>query len=229
MSEPVATTPAAAPPASPAAAPPPEAKVEPLAPALSIPDEKAAPTETKPADDKAVPAEAKVETKATAIDDKWEPKPVDGLKRDAKVVGQARDFFKKQGFSAEQAQALIEFSDGLAKEQAAAAEKALTDASAEWRKELEADPQLGGAKLRATYESCQRLLRSLKSGPDAAKFLDSVGMQDATPLVRVFAELAARTSEDSISSTLKETAPPEDPFARAIAVTYGKTASRRES
>jgi hypothetical protein len=187
-------------------------------------------TETKATGDetKATAVEtkdAKVETKVddkaakpALVDDKWEPKAVEGVTRDAKVFGEAKALFKKHGFTAEQAQALVEFSDAQAKAQA----ESVKAADEGWVKELTADKDLGGPKLAATRESVRGLLRQLKTGPALSKWVDEMGIGNATPLVRVLAELASRTKEDSVKSTVVDPATAsQNEHERRIARTYG--------
>jgi hypothetical protein len=182
---------------------------------------KAAATETKAAapETKDAKAETKPDAKVPAlVDEKWEPKAVEGVTRDPKVVGDARTLFSKLKLSAEQAQALVEFSDAQAK---ASAEQ-VTAADTEWVKELKADKELGGAKFEATRESVRSLLRQLKSGPELAKWVDKMGIGNATPLVRVLAELASRTSEDTVKDTVVDPAAAAvNEHERRIARTYG--------
>src|SRR5688572_26207496 len=104
--------------------------------------------------------EKKPDAKAPAlVDEKWEPPAKEGVTRDPKVFGAARELFAKHKFTTEQAQALVEFSDAQAK---AAADLA-TEADAGWVKELQVDKDIGGTKLDATKESVRTLLRQLKS------------------------------------------------------------------
>jgi len=205
-----------------------DAKVEATATTTATATEtKTAATETKSAagESKDAKAETKTDTKPALVDDKWEPKQAEGVKRDAKVVGEARGLFKKLGLTSEQAQALVEFSDAQAKTLADDV-KAADDG---WLKELQDDKEIGGPKLAATRESVREMLRQLKSGPQLAKWVDQMGIGNAAPLVRVLAELASRTREDTVKSTVV------DPAAAAVneqdrrtAKTYGNN-TRKES
>ncbi len=160
------------------------------------------------------------DTKAAApalVDEKWEPKTAEGMTRDAAVVGEFKKLAQELKLSPEAAQKLVEFSDAQEKSRQAL----VSEADAAWKKELQEDKELGGAKLKQTTESARRLIRSLKSGPELVHWLDEMSLGNATPLVRAFAELAARTSEDNINGTLTERAPEVDAHQARINKTYG--------
>lgn len=197
---------------------------KPPAPAETKP---AAGVETKPAETKDTkPAETKPEDKKPAlVDDKWEPKAADGVKRDPKAFGDARSLFKKLGLNTEQSQALVEFADARAKAEA----EAHTAADAAWVKEITEDKEIGGAKLPATRTAVREMLRQLKTGPALSKWLDDMGIGNAAPLMRTFAELASRVGEDNVRTTVTDpAASAHNEHERRAAKTYGNS-HRKES
>lgn len=187
--------------------------------------------EGKPAVDPAKPAEP-AKPAPVLVDEKWEPKAAEGVTRDTKLFGEARALFAKMGLNAEQAQALVDFSDTQSKAgaeaQVKAADEARTKFRAEGRKELEADKELGGAKLAETKVTYARAVRAL-GGDQLARELREMGLDNWPPLVRAFEKAGRTMAEDTVSGTVKGNGKtPGDPFQRQLEQTYPSMFQNKE-
>jgi hypothetical protein len=169
--------------------------------------------------------ETKTDAKPVLVDDKWEPKAVEGLTRDAKgVFGKARELFSKLGFTQEQAQALVDFSDAQAAESSKAAATMLEEQKATRRAEhfkaLESDKELGGAKLEATKADYHRAIRAL-GGKELADALKSEGLENWPPLVKALTKAGRALAEDTVTDTTKDGGKAVgDPFQRHLRAAY---------
>lgn len=194
-------------------------------------NEKPAEGEKKP-EAKAAEGGADEKSKPALVDDKWEPKPVEGVTRDAKQLGEARALFKKLGLTTEQSQALVDYSDAQAK-LVAEASKAK---AAEVAKELEAgrekgwnalksDKDIGGSNFEASIGHARRAIDSMGAHAQAVRDrLFELGLDNDAVLVRGLIELGSKLGEDTVSGTAdKPGAAKPDTFEDRVSRTYSKT------
>lgn len=107
---------------------------------------------------------------------------------------------KKLGVSGEHAQGLADF---LASRSAAMREAAVKSREAEvasWKKAVEADPELGGAKLQATYVARDAALNRYAS-EGLKKLLKDNGVEDHPEVVAHFARLGLANGESTTAGT----------------------------
>lgn len=208
-----APPPPVAPPSGAVAAPPAVAAPAAAPPATTPEKVSALAGETKPPEAKAPPA---------ALDDKWEPKVVEGIQRDAKVIGAAREAFKGMGLNAEQAQGLIDFTDKLAQQSDAAAKQEREQQEASWWKEVQADKEVGGPKFEENLVLARRAVRELM-GETGPKQLKERGIDNWPPLVRLMVRAGALLSEDTVANTTRETSKPATDDTALMKATYPKS------
>lgn len=129
--------------------------------------------------------------------DDWKAK---GLELDPAVIDKATPIFKELGLSNDQAQKLVSLYAGLSAEANSANEKASSDRlqtqSDEWKKELKADPEIGG-KLDAVKERIGRMYDALpKPVVDAFKSqMEFTGIGDNPAFVRMMSAISEKFSE----------------------------------
>ena len=123
----------------------------------------------------------------------------------------------KAGLTSEQATSvaveMVQQMDTVAKAQVESWEKQ----GETWAKEIEADPELGGAKLKETGMLARRAIRQY-GGEPLAQFLEESGLGNNPVLVRAFRAVGAAMSEDD-STVPKDgaaTPPPLDAKAQLI-------------
>lgn len=208
----------------PAAAQPPPAAPPAAAPAVVA--QPAAPTALAqpPVQTSALtpPAEAQ---KPTVIDGKWRPKAVEGRSRDEGAMSKAAEFFAKQGFNAEQSQALIDFSDELAKGSEAAGKKAAEEAakaeSEGWWKELQEHKELGGAKFEENRNTWLKGASGLLT-PAELERVQKDGLANYPPLIAALYRAGAKISEDTLQDG-NRAAPPVPSELEAMKKQYPKS------
>lgn len=80
--------------------------------------------------------------------DALEIKVPEGLKLDDKLAGDFKAFAKEQGFTADQAQKLVDFQGTRLKEMMEAPYRQWADTQKAWQSEIQADAEIGGSKLQ---------------------------------------------------------------------------------
>jgi hypothetical protein len=198
--------PAAPPPAAPAAPPAPapgEALAKPVQtvaqPPAAKPGEQPAP---KPGDK---PGDKPAEKPApVAVDAKWRPAALEGVKRDDALMAKTAETFAKLGLNTEQADALVKYSDELAKlgseASKAAEESALKEQNAGWWKELQADKEIGAGSddgLKANLVIANKAVDAL-FGEEGRKAIQEAGLTNWPPLVRAMVRAGAKIGEDTL-------------------------------
>jgi hypothetical protein len=119
----------------------------------------------------------------------------EGLALDPERFGKFQDLAKTMNISQDNAQKLID----LAIANSAQAEKAQADSWAKtregWVKEINEDPEIGGAKLQESTELARRALKEF-ANDKLIGFLNSTGFGDHPELVRVFVKIGQKMGED---------------------------------
>lgn len=192
---PAAPPPAAAAPAPAAPAAQPTATPSALAPA---PVQTVAPA--KPGEQPA-PAETPAPAPAVVVDAKWRPKVIEGKPRDEAVLTKTAERFAKLGLNADQAQALIDYSDELAAAGAEAQEQAAAEAGkkqhADWWKQLQDSKELGGTKFDENKATWGKAASALLT-PAELKQIAEDGLANYPPLVHALFRAGSKISEDTL-------------------------------
>jgi hypothetical protein len=182
------------------------------------------------ADDKAA-VKTDDKSKPAVIDDKWEPKPVEGITRDAKQLGEARALFKKLGFTAEQSQALVEYSDAQTKAAQESAKAREAEAAKEFEAErnkgwaaIKADKEVGGEKFPESVGHARAAVAGMGPHADAVRDrMVELGIDNDPVLARGFIELGRRLAEDTVADTAdKAGVDKPDTFEDRVGRTYSK-------
>lgn len=180
---PAPTAPAAAAPAeatpAPAATPAPQPEGGLVGEALA-----AKPEETKPADTKPTPVELKLPEGFTA-----DEKALEGFKT---LAGEL-------GLDSAKAQKVFDSYVAIEQSRAKALEQQYVQQDAKWRSELEADPDIGGAKLPATKREVALAAKFLGRGP--LETLAKVGLGSHPDIIRALVKVGRALSDDTISGT----------------------------
>jgi hypothetical protein len=149
--------------------------------------------------------EKKADTKAEAPKpvewEKWSPKAIEGLERPAEQLKAARDIFQKHGFSAEQAQAVVDLSDSFAREQAQSDIAHLEKVQTGWRESLKSDSDYGGAHLKSTAADVERVMKRFDGRPYMAELrrdLNETRFGDHPGLIKLLADLGKSMREDKV-------------------------------
>lgn len=229
-------TPASSPtPPAPAAAPTPAAPSAPVQTSFLTQPTPAAPA-TPPAPTPA-PAEGAVPPAAAAPAPTEAPKPPegekpapvapaplelklpDGVKVDDKVLGDFKAAATEAGLDSAKTQKFLDLYLATQKAQATAAETAQRAAfetqQADWAKALEADKELGGAKLQETALYSRKAVQ--RFAPELVPLLNDTGLGSHPDVIRVFNRIGRAISEDSLQGTGSATPPKasDTPQARA--------------
>lgn len=115
----------------------------------------------------------------------------EGATVDAAMLEASTALFKEAKLDQATAQKFVDFHAGMVKAQAEAFEATKET----WRKETEADPEIGGAKLKETMFMASKVMNQY--GSDELKaVLDSSGLGNHPTMVKFFAKLGREISED---------------------------------
>lgn len=151
------------------------------------------------------------------VDAKWRPPAVEGVKRDDAVMGQVAERFAKLGLNTAQAEAIVALSDELSQAGLAAQQKASEAASLQqhqkWGKELEVDPEIGGAKHKENLVLANKAVTAL-FGPEGAKLITEAGLSNWPPLVKAMYRAATKISEDTLQDGNRPAPPVPDALAK---------------
>jgi hypothetical protein len=150
------------------------------------------------------------------VDAKWRPKAVDGVQRDDGLMGKTAELFAKHKLNPEQAQALVDYSDELAKTQEKASAEAAKQQHSTWWKELQGDKELGGAKFAENQLVWNKGAKALL-GEDGLKAVQEAGLANWPPLVRAMFRAGSKIGEDSLHDGNRAAPPVADELARAKA------------
>lgn len=103
---------------------------------------------------------------------------------------------KDRGLSQAEAEASLKQKADFANSIAERAQEAFAQQAADWRKELENDPELGRANLPKTNAAIERVMREF-APPELVEALNDSGYGNFPPLVKMIAAIGARMAEDS--------------------------------
>lgn len=153
------------------------------------------------------------------IPEKYDLKLPDGALIDAKRVEEIEAYAKAQGFSNEQAQALLERENSVLVNHIQAQEKAYQEASSKWVEELRADKEFGGEVFNQNAELAKRFIN--RFGSQTLKTtLDQTGLGNHPELFRMVVRAAKAMSEDQL--VIPPTQPANRPKSMAERF-YGKS------
>lgn len=124
----------------------------------------------------------------------------EGATVDAAMLEASTALFKDAKLDQATAQKFVDFHAGMVKAQAEAFETTKEN----WRKETEADPEIGGAKLKDTMFMASKVMTQY--GSDELKaVLDSSGLGNHPTMVKFFAKLGREISEDGAINSQSST------------------------
>lgn len=162
----------------------------------------------KPKAAAATPAAAAKEGVADTLAQEQEPVPEkydfklpEGVQFDSELFGEFTTAAKAAKLSQRLAEPFLKLGLKMQENLKNAVEAALVERAEAWRKESEADPEIGGAKMRDTVLSIRNYLRDEKVlGPDGAeeliKVLNETGLANYKPLLKALSVGARLNSED---------------------------------
>lgn len=170
--------------------------------------EEAEPTKEKAAEGTPEKGEAEkpADESQKTIDDKGEKQDEisyaeftvpEGMVADKETMATFTELAKESGLTQESAQKLVDMATQNVQNILAAQDNAYAETRQEWKKLIEKDPELGGAKLNETQELCQLALR--KFGDDSlTELLGSTGIGDSPALTRLLKRVGKMLSEDTL-------------------------------
>nr|BDD45121.1 hypothetical protein 10 [bacterium] len=137
----------------------------------------------------------------------------EGFEVDEAAMGKFKEFAQGKNLSQEDAQALVNmYTDLLQKEQ----DNLLNEIDG-WKKEVEADQELGGNNLKATVKACNDVVRKF-GGEELKDQLKQFGLGNNIHMVRFLHNIAKATKEDDIAGSTGGTPPDPKTFAQAVGV-----------
>ena len=133
------------------------------------------------------------------VPDHYDLKPPEGSALDAAAIESASSLFKELGLTNPQAQKLLDFAAGRDREVGDKSAKVYNDMRADWRSQVEADPQLGGQNLDATKAEIGKAIATLppKLQADFKDAMNLTGAGDHPAVVKAFYTLAKSVNEGS--------------------------------
>lgn len=178
--------------------------------------------------DKVAADKAAAELAGKPFTDVVQLKFAEGFKPDEALIKDFLPLAKEHGFTAKQAQALIEFNATLSKKADEARSSALDAAADKAVESLKKDPEIGGAKFEASMKLAGRALREFGGAVDAktgkselVEFINSARLEDGSMLgdnalfARFLVAAGSRLGEDKTGGHRSGAAKPEAP-----AITY---------
>lgn len=134
----------------------------------------------------------------------------EGVARDDESLGELTAFATKHNLSKEAVQDLANLG-AKAAGKVAGQPKAIVDAArVEWRKELAADKELGGAKLDENLSVAKKALDAFGS-PALKELLEASGLGDHPEIIRAFHKAGSLISEDKLVTSGNNNAAERDP------------------
>jgi hypothetical protein len=208
------TTPAAAPAAAPAPAASAAPAAAPAAPASS-PESKGSVLEAAlGAEEAKAPATEGEKPAAPGI----ELKLPEGYKVDDAAMAAFKEAAGKLGLDSAKAQSVFDATMALEQSRIKADEAAFAKQNAEWRKAIESDPEVGGAKLAEASIDVQRALKKF-GGKDMVELLSSAGLGNHPVFFKTFAAIGRALKEDTVAGTAKAPAAPKKSDAELFGFT----------
>lgn len=156
--------------------------------------------ETKAKADADAAAKAKADEAAKANDTKVNPFKVEELKvPEGMTVDEATsksfvELVNKFGIGRDAAAELVNLQASLAKSASEAGSKAWNDMQETWRKEVEADPALGGEKLKPALGAISKLVDQFGS-PELRTAFDLTGAGNNPHVIRFLHKIASQLGE----------------------------------
>jgi hypothetical protein len=140
------------------------------------------------------------EARRKAVPEKYELKFSDQTPLDSKTDAEKiAAFARQQGFTAEQAAALVKQHEELAGGVVARQQQFLTDQAAKWKTEVESDKDLGGANLPVTQANLKRVMDRFAPGDQHAlrEILNTTGYGNHPVWVRFVNAIGKAMAEDT--------------------------------
>lgn len=178
---------------------PPPTPPNPVAGAAAVPPPAAAPPTPITPEAQAVLDAAKTAqppVAAPVIPDKYDLKLPEGSPLDPASVKKAEEFAKANKLTQAQAQELLTRDSVTVADYIKAGQEALKASKGKYIDQLTADPEIGGANLTKNVEMAKRVMDTFAS-PELKKLLNDTGLGNHPELVKVFAKVGAKMSEDS--------------------------------
>lgn len=149
-----------------------------------------------PADPSAKKEEKPVsEVKPPVVPEKYDLKLPEGATLDAGAVEKTASFSKEQGFTNDQAQALLNRDVQMEVGRQALLQKQVADLSPQWHAEIKNDKELGGQNFERTTARSRMAFKEFAT-PGLKKFLEDTGMTNNPELVRTFERIGSRMEND---------------------------------
>lgn len=145
----------------------------------------------------------------------------EGIEVDKQFLEKAQAAWKEVGMPVEHQQKTLDMYVEYISAQTKAFEEMQAKQRADWREQIKADPELGGAKLEATLATVAKA-RDKFFGEDAVKLMELTGLGDHPAFVRALYQIGARVSEDTIAGTVTEA-----PKQFSLANVYDHPTSRK--
>lgn len=173
-------------------------------------------------DETAKPADAKADAKPGVI----ELKLPDGFVADQAALDTFKATASELGLDAPKAQKLFDQYVALETSRNAAVEKSVAEQEAKWSAEVQADPDLGGAKLPVTIREVRAAVDFV--GKDFGTLIAKTGFGSHPAVVRALVKVGRALKDDSIAGTSKA-APPASERKSDAELFYGTpTAAAKE-
>jgi hypothetical protein len=141
-----------------------------------------------------------------------EPKPAlelklpEGVEIDKAQLAAFTDTAVQAGLNSEQASAIAAWDIERQKASVAEAEKAWKAQDEQWVKELQADKDIGGEKLKASVVAAKKAVRAY-GGEDLANYLRAEGLGNNPVLVKAFAKIGLAMAEDTTGAPSTKVGP----------------------
>ncbi len=148
------------------------------------------------------PAEKKEEPPKPKAPEKYSLKAPEGTQLDPALLSKVEAMFRKADLSQEDASEIFGFGIEMQDRVKQLYAKALDERAETWRKETEADPEIGGEKIKATVKAIRTYLADEKVlGHDGAKqlieVLSDTGLANHRGLLKALAVAAKISAEDA--------------------------------
>jgi uncharacterized protein YnzC (UPF0291/DUF896 family) len=131
------------------------------------------------------------------IPEKYELKLDEGSLIDSSYLEKFQTYAKEKKLTQEQAQELIQREDATRREYLEAQRSKWAETTENWKKQAQADAEIGGEKFAENVEHAHRALEKF-STPQFKQALDSSGYGNHPELVRVFARIGRMMAESKM-------------------------------
>jgi hypothetical protein len=141
-------------------------------------------------------------TQAAVKEPETKPEPIEykfttpeGLEMNQVALDSFIPIMQKLGISQEDAQALVDVQSNISLEAKKAHETAVETARESWVKEITADPELGGEKLKETLHIANQGLQKV-GVEEFTKLLTDTGLGDHPAVIRAFHKIGLMNADD---------------------------------